>query len=280
MRAETTGLGPDEALLAQQLADLAARLAGDDAEVEVLALQQLGRRLAMDLHLHQRVALGEAREDPRQEAHHVIVRGADAHRTDHVRLAQRGQQFALQLEDAPRVAQQHLALRRQPYLAAVALEQRSLQHVLLQALHLHAHRRLGAVDRLGRAGEAALVGDGDEGAQQLAVDAWIAHPSISEMPGITSIRWIDPMPAPRLNPPAEEDLAMKGQVQMVRGERQGLEERRLPWWRRAWQKVLRWRQLARQRRQLAMLSDATLKDIGLSRADIWTESHRPFWDDR
>ncbi|MNF35594.1 hypothetical protein D3C85_610300 [compost metagenome] len=73
---------------------------------------------------------------------------------------------------------------------------------------------------------------------------------------------------------------MKGQVQMVRGERQGLEERRLPWWRRAWQKVLRWRQLARQRRQLAMLSDATLKDIGLSRADIWTESHRPFWDDR
>lgn len=73
---------------------------------------------------------------------------------------------------------------------------------------------------------------------------------------------------------------MKGQVEMVRSERQALAEGGLAWWRRAWQKVRRWRQLARQRRQLAMLSDATLKDIGLSRADIWTESHRPFWDDR
>ncbi|SFP54230.1 Uncharacterized conserved protein YjiS, DUF1127 family [Geopseudomonas sagittaria] len=73
---------------------------------------------------------------------------------------------------------------------------------------------------------------------------------------------------------------MKGQVKLVRSERQGLEERRPAWWRRVWQKVRRWRQLARQRRQLAMLSDATLKDIGLGRADIWTESHRPFWDDR
>ncbi|WPP47142.1 DUF1127 domain-containing protein [Pseudomonas sp. AN-1] len=70
---------------------------------------------------------------------------------------------------------------------------------------------------------------------------------------------------------------MKGQVQVVgSGRREVLP----PWWRRAWQKVRRWRQLARQRRQLAMLSDATLKDIGLSRADIWVESHRPFWDDR
>ncbi|MCM2320989.1 MAG: DUF1127 domain-containing protein [Pseudomonas sp.] len=73
---------------------------------------------------------------------------------------------------------------------------------------------------------------------------------------------------------------MKGQAQVVRSERQGLEGRWLPWWRRAWRKVRRWRQLARQRRQLAMLSDAALKDIGYSRADIWTESRRPFWDDR
>ena len=41
----------------------------------------------------------------------------------------------------------------------------------------------------------------------------------------------------------------------------------------------RWRQLYRQRQQLAALSDATLKDIGMSRADIEVESQRPFWDD-
>ncbi|EIK53857.1 hypothetical protein YO5_12182 [Stutzerimonas stutzeri TS44] len=46
-----------------------------------------------------------------------------------------------------------------------------------------------------------------------------------------------------------------------------------------WRQLRRWRELARQRRQLATLSDATLKDIGYSRADIEREVTRPFWDD-
>ena len=46
-----------------------------------------------------------------------------------------------------------------------------------------------------------------------------------------------------------------------------------------WLRLRRWRQLAMQRRQLAMLDDAALKDIGLSRADALQESERPFWDD-
>ncbi|MDD0975441.1 DUF1127 domain-containing protein [Pseudomonas fontis] len=41
----------------------------------------------------------------------------------------------------------------------------------------------------------------------------------------------------------------------------------------------RWRQLRLQRRELASMSDAALKDIGLSRADILMEIERPFWDD-
>jgi uncharacterized protein YjiS (DUF1127 family) len=41
----------------------------------------------------------------------------------------------------------------------------------------------------------------------------------------------------------------------------------------------RWWQLAEQRRRLAMLDDAALKDIGLSRCDVMQESERPFWDD-
>jgi len=48
---------------------------------------------------------------------------------------------------------------------------------------------------------------------------------------------------------------------------------------RAWSKARRWRELARQRRQLASLSDEMLKDIGRSRADIEWEASRPFWDD-
>lgn len=43
--------------------------------------------------------------------------------------------------------------------------------------------------------------------------------------------------------------------------------------------IARWYQLSRQRAHLRRISDATLKDLGLSRADIESESHRAFWDD-
>lgn len=49
--------------------------------------------------------------------------------------------------------------------------------------------------------------------------------------------------------------------------------------RRAWRQLRRWQQLAAERRQLAGLSDAALKDIGISRADVYQEAERPFWDD-
>lgn len=45
------------------------------------------------------------------------------------------------------------------------------------------------------------------------------------------------------------------------------------------QQVKRWQQLHYEREQLARMSDATLHDIGLSRADILKEVERPFWDD-
>jgi len=44
-------------------------------------------------------------------------------------------------------------------------------------------------------------------------------------------------------------------------------------------RIGRWHELARQRRQLASLSDNALHDLGLSRADIASETERPFWDD-
>jgi uncharacterized protein YjiS (DUF1127 family) len=49
---------------------------------------------------------------------------------------------------------------------------------------------------------------------------------------------------------------------------------------RAWRVAdltLLWHQRARQRRQLACLSDRMLRDIGLTRADVLAESSKPFW---
>jgi uncharacterized protein YjiS (DUF1127 family) len=41
--------------------------------------------------------------------------------------------------------------------------------------------------------------------------------------------------------------------------------------------ALTWLARARQRRQLGELSDHLLRDIGLSRADAWAETAKPFW---
>ncbi|MGG2397884.1 DUF1127 domain-containing protein [Pseudomonas sp. SH1-B] len=54
---------------------------------------------------------------------------------------------------------------------------------------------------------------------------------------------------------------------------------RVPAWASLWRMLRRWHQLARERRQLARLDGAALKDLGLSRADALQEAERPFWDD-
>jgi uncharacterized protein YjiS (DUF1127 family) len=47
--------------------------------------------------------------------------------------------------------------------------------------------------------------------------------------------------------------------------------------RRAADLLLTWQQRARDRRQLESLSDHMLRDIGLSRADVFAEASKPFW---
>lgn len=44
-------------------------------------------------------------------------------------------------------------------------------------------------------------------------------------------------------------------------------------------RLLRWHDLARQRRALLTMNDYMLKDIGISRADAEREARRPFWSD-
>lgn len=48
-------------------------------------------------------------------------------------------------------------------------------------------------------------------------------------------------------------------------------------WAQLWSQFVLWRQRARQRRQLATLSDRQLDDIGISRAQADCESAKPFW---
>ena len=43
--------------------------------------------------------------------------------------------------------------------------------------------------------------------------------------------------------------------------------------------VNRWRQLSKDRAELARLSNEQLRDIGLNRLDVLRETSRPFWDD-
>ncbi|MCY1407960.1 hypothetical protein D9M71_232730 [compost metagenome] len=167
MWAEPLGLHPDGALAAQQLADFMAGLAGDDGHVQILALHQLTRAFAMHLDLDQRVGLGKAGENAGQKAHGIVIRGADPHHADHVRHAQSVEHLAMQFENALGVAEQNLAFGGQAHLTAVTLEQLALDDVLFQAFHLHAHRRLGTVDHFTGTGETTVLGDGDEGAQDV-----------------------------------------------------------------------------------------------------------------
>ncbi|MFY9693224.1 MAG: DUF1127 domain-containing protein [Xanthobacteraceae bacterium] len=49
----------------------------------------------------------------------------------------------------------------------------------------------------------------------------------------------------------------------------------------SWEQVMRrigeWQRRSRSRQELEGLSDATLRDIGITRCDAHREIHKPFW---
>jgi uncharacterized protein YjiS (DUF1127 family) len=47
---------------------------------------------------------------------------------------------------------------------------------------------------------------------------------------------------------------------------------------KVWTRINFWRELSRQRKQLMMMDDHLLKDIGLSRTEAEHEAKRHFWD--
>jgi len=44
-----------------------------------------------------------------------------------------------------------------------------------------------------------------------------------------------------------------------------------------WSTLTMWSERRRQRTDLANMPDAMLKDIGITRADVWREVNKPFW---
>jgi uncharacterized protein YjiS (DUF1127 family) len=67
------------------------------------------------------------------------------------------------------------------------------------------------------------------------------------------------------------------QVRTARAPRRG---QTWPWASRVQRLVtllLTWQQRAHDRRQLQSLSDHMLRDIGLTRADVFAEASKPFW---
>ena len=51
----------------------------------------------------------------------------------------------------------------------------------------------------------------------------------------------------------------------------------LPRWDQLKLRVTEWQRRARSRRELEGLSDATLRDIGITRCDAHREMNKPFW---
>ncbi len=49
------------------------------------------------------------------------------------------------------------------------------------------------------------------------------------------------------------------------------------WAQQALDTLLEWRDRARERHALAQLDDRMLRDIGVSRADVYCEYRKPFW---
>ena len=107
-----------------------------------------------------------------QKGFRQVLNGSETNLAGHGAAAHGGQGRVVHLQNPPGIAQQGLPRLGQFHNPALAAEQGRARTVF-QPPDLKADRRLGAVDALGGGAEAARVGDGDEGAQQIGIK--IAH---------------------------------------------------------------------------------------------------------
>jgi hypothetical protein len=144
---------------------------GDDGQVEVVGMDAVDQhrcRLAHDRHLDTRIGLRETRHDVGQIAVGIVVRHAEPHTAGEFCVGEGADSVHVELDDAPCVVEQLLAVLGELGGATVALEDR-LADALLQPLHLHRYRRLRLEHDIGGAREAAGLGDGDEGPELIDI---------------------------------------------------------------------------------------------------------------
>ena len=115
------------------------------------------------------MALDEAGEDGGQEGGGEILRAAEMDLAGGERPGDALGRLFDQGDHLARDGQQRLALARQHHAAAVARQQAPAEG-FLQPAQLQRHRRLGAAQTLGGAGEGPRLGQQQEGAQQGGVD--------------------------------------------------------------------------------------------------------------
>ena len=126
---------------------------------------------AQDVHLHRGMALGEAAEHLGDVAQGVVVGRAETDGALDDRGAEAGPDVVVQGQHLARATEEELAVRGELDGAALAAGEQAVAEHGLEPLYLHADSRLGAADAQGGAGEAAFLGDEDERAEEVWVEA-------------------------------------------------------------------------------------------------------------
>ena len=162
---------PDHGLMKQQ-GPAPRVVARDERQIEFTprhTRDEGGRLFAVEFDLAPAVLRRKALEHRREVAGGIVIRHAQSHATRQLVAMQGAQGLGLQIQDASRVPQQHLAILSQQQLAWPPVEQPTA-HGFLQLLELHADGRLRPVHLSGGARERARVHHGDKALQPVDLE--------------------------------------------------------------------------------------------------------------
>ncbi|OIQ73877.1 hypothetical protein GALL_444840 [mine drainage metagenome] len=167
---------PDRLFAPQEFACATSfRMHGDD-EIKSLAKPRRHGRGESRLHLdmNPRITGDKACQQRWNDEGAVVVHHAEANHPLDLALGQPADSLFVQRQDTLCVTEQPFAGRAQIDIRLGPVEQLRAKPIF-QALDLHAHGRLGPVERDGGAREGALVGDRDESPQKVRIEAGHAH---------------------------------------------------------------------------------------------------------
>ena len=142
-----------------------------DHKVKVICAHPLedgAAEAAVDLQGDVRMLPDVARDDSLKEGDGVVAWQANAERPRVLGTAKEGGGMVVEAQDFARVAQQHLAVRRELKRPAI-LAEKGMPDELLESPHLQRDRRLRPTERGAGLGEAAEVDDRDKSAQQIGL---------------------------------------------------------------------------------------------------------------